>query len=211
MLPGVTKSGFPLFFLYKPSHFWRKHRADEGPFLKEEVNLINAVTEKLVNTLDRNQLVISLQEKEKELDSKAQYLEETNTALKVLLRHHQKEREDFEEGFLVNMEKFIFPYVEKLRKGGLKHEHKVYLNIIKSNLKDFMSPFARKLSAKLLALTPKEIQIANLIKLGKTSKEIAALLKASTGAIEFHRNNIRKKLGLKNKKIGLKSYLLSLA
>jgi DNA-binding CsgD family transcriptional regulator len=61
-----------------------------------------------------------------------------------------------------------------------------------------------------LNFTPTEIQIANLLRQGKTSKEIAEFINSSPKAVAFHRENIRKKLGLKNKKINLKSYLLSL-
>ena len=40
-----------------------------------------------------------------------------------------------------------------------------------------------------------------------TSKEICEILGSSEKVIAFHRQNIRKKLGLRNKKINLKSYL----
>jgi DNA-binding CsgD family transcriptional regulator len=74
----------------------------------------------------------------------------------------------------------------------------VYLNIIKSNLEDIVAPFLRQLSLNFSDLTPSEIQVAGLVKDGKTTKEIADLLNSSTGAVNFHRNNIRKKLGLRN-------------
>jgi len=151
-----------------------------------------------------------LSQQAKELKQQAEHLEEVNTALKVLLNRREEEREELEENILINVEKLILPYIEKMEKGRLKREYKTCLNIIKSNLKELISPFGRKLSAKHLALTPTEMRIADLVKLGETTKDIAGLLNVSSGAIEFHRNNIRKKFGLKNKKINLRSYLLSL-
>ncbi len=78
-----------------------------------------------------------------------------------------------------------------------------------SNLNNIISPFIRQLSFKFFNLTPMEIKVANLVKEGKTNKEIAELLCLSKNTILFHRYNIRRKLGLKNKKINLRSHLLS--
>jgi DNA-binding CsgD family transcriptional regulator len=60
-------------------------------------------------------------------------------------------------------------------------------------------------------LTPQEIQIVDLIKQGKNTKEIAGMLNASPNTIATHRNNIREKLNLRNAKVNLRSYLQSLS
>jgi DNA-binding CsgD family transcriptional regulator len=86
----------------------------------------------------------------------------------------------------------------------------VYVDIIESHLDDIVAPFLHQLSSKYTDLTPAEIKVASLVKDGKTTKEIADMSNSSTAAIDFHRNNLRKKLGLKNKKTNLRSYLLSL-
>ncbi len=152
----------------------------------------------------------ALHKRKEELKAQARNLEEMNTALKVLLKHREDDKAELEEKVLANVKELVLPYVEALKNTRLGGEQVAYTSIIESHLNDIISPFLRKLSSKYRGLTPKEIQIADLIKEGKTTKEIAGLLNASVRAVEFHRENIRAKLGLKNKKANLRSYLLSL-
>jgi len=104
----------------------------------------------------------------------------------------------------------VDPYLEKLKTRGLGKDELSLIHIIEDNLKNIVSPFLKNLTITQFNLTPKELQVANLIVEGRTTKEIAGFLNISTGAIDFHRNNIRKKLGLNNQKANLRSYLLSL-
>ena len=84
------------------------------------------------------------------------------------------------------------------------------VRILESHLKDVVSPFISKLSSKFIKLTPMEIKVADLIKGGNTNKEIATLLDLAENTVKAHRYHIRSKLGLKRKKINLRSYLRSL-
>jgi len=152
----------------------------------------------------------ALREREKELYLKTHNLEETNIALKVLLNRREEDKTELEEKILLNVKELVIPYLEKLKKNTLDEKQKIYISILESNLNDITSSFSHRLSSKFLNFTPTEIQIANLLRDGKTSKEIAELINSSPKAVAFHRENIRKKLGLKNKKTNLKSYLLSL-
>ena len=165
----------------------------------------------LTDSTERKRAEIALQEKEQKLERQAQHLEEVNTALKVLLEHREEEKKKSEENILSNVQKLIFPYIEKLENSRLDNKNKTYVDIIRSNLKELISPFGNTLSSKYAILTPTEIQIADLIKHGRASKEIASLLNVSPKAISFHRGNIRRKLDLVNKKINLRSHLQSLA
>jgi PAS domain S-box-containing protein len=159
---------------------------------------------------ERKRAELAIIERGKDLENKTHELEEVNAALKVLLKHRDEDKKDFEEKIVANVKKLVFPYVEKLHNSQLNDRQIVYLNIIKSNLVDIIAPFLHQLSSKYSDLTPNEIQIAGLVKDGKTTKEIAKLLNSSTGTIDFHRNNLRKKLGLLNTKTNLRSFLLSL-
>ena len=159
---------------------------------------------------ERKRAEFAIIERGKDLENKTHELEEVNAALKVLLKHRDEDKKDFEEKIVANVKKLVFPYIEKLHNSQLDDRQMVYLNIIKSNLVDIVAPFLHQLSSKYSDLTPSEIHIAGLVRDGKTTKEIADLFNSSTGTIDFHRNNLRKKLGLVNTKTNLRSFLLSL-
>ncbi|HOD36555.1 MAG TPA: PAS domain S-box protein [Syntrophales bacterium] len=164
----------------------------------------------LLDITERKKAEKELLVREEELKVKSRNLEELNTALKVLLKHREDDREELEERILSNVQELVIPYLEKLKRTPLKSDQLAYMGIIESNLDDILSPFLRKMTSKYLNLTPREIQIATLIREGRTTKEISEVLNISSRAVEFHRDNIRVKLGLKNKKANLRSFLLSL-
>ena len=152
----------------------------------------------------------ALEKREKELERKTASLEEVNTALRVLLKRREEDKTELEEKVLYNLKDLVLPYIAKLEQSRLSENQKSFLSILKSNLDDIVSPFSRRLAASHLNLTPREVQVANLLKEDKITKEIAELLYMSESSVEFHRHNIRKKLGLVGKKVNLRTYLQSL-
>ena len=147
---------------------------------------------------------------EVEVKKHRDHLEETNTALRVLLKRREEDKVELEEKVLSNVKDLVLPYLERLQKTSLNPSQMSCLGILESNLNDIVSPFSRKLSSKYLALTPTEIRVANLIKEGKTTKEIAEFMNLSDKTIQAHRDNIRKKTGIKHKKRNLRTYLMAL-
>jgi len=158
----------------------------------------------------RKQTEKKLEMREKELEQKTKNLEEVNAALKILLRERENDKKELEDKIVNNVKTLITPYIQKLKKCRLDVEATTYLEIIDANLNDIVSPFLQKAGLKYARLTSKELEIANLIKKGKGTKEIGDLLHISEGTIKFHRNNIRKKLGLLKEKVNLRAYLMSL-
>jgi ATP/maltotriose-dependent transcriptional regulator MalT len=158
---------------------------------------------------ERNLLKIqnALEEKVKE---RTQNLQESNVALEVLLKKREGDRRDVEDQVVLNIREVISPYIERLKASSLKERQKVYVEIIERNLKEITAPFMRGLSDTFHKLTPTEIQVINLVKQEKTTKEMANFLGISPRTVEYHRDNIRKKLGIANQKINLRSYLLSI-
>jgi DNA-binding NarL/FixJ family response regulator len=170
-------------------------------------DLEKAVLERTADLTTSNE---QLKAKKTELHRQTEELNELNSALKVLLNKREQDKDALEEKVLSNIKSVIRPYLEKLRQGRLNGQQITYLDILESNLNDIVSSFTRKLSSKYLGLSPMEIQVANLVKEGKQTKEIADMLNLSSNTIISHRYKIRSKLGLKNRKINLRTFLQSL-
>jgi len=161
---------------------------------------------------ERRMMENQLRTAEKELKLYSEELMGSNAALKALLRHKEEDQNEVENNILSNMKHIVLPYVAKLRKHEpFSKEGHAYLNILESNLRKIVSPFSNKLSSRYLNFTPREIQIADLIKDGKQDKEIMEVMNISSDTIKTHRRNIRNKLGITNKKINLKTKLMSFA
>jgi PAS domain S-box-containing protein len=180
------------------------------PLIDARTGDMKGVIEYVRDITDRKIIEEELRKREQELESEAHNLEEANIALKVLLQRRDEDRAELEDKILLNIKGLITPYLGKLKMSKLDESQKAYVAILESSLAQVTSSFLHRLSFRFSNFTPTEIQVANFLKQGKTNKEIGELLNSSSRTISFHRDNIRKKLGLKNKKINLKSYLLSL-
>jgi len=148
-----------------------------------------------------------LKENEKQLTAQSETLKETNAALRVLLKQRENDKREMEDVFMSNIKEMVLPYVHKMQKENMEMRHRAYLDVISSNLNELMAPFLNTI--RQLNFTPKEIEVASLIRDGKTTKEIAEIMSVATSAIDSHRNNIRMKLGLVNKDVNLRSYLMT--
>ena len=110
---------------------------------------------------------------------------------------------------MLNIRELVIPYIERMRESALDDRQKGCLDIMESTLKDIVAPFLRRMSLEFLNLTPSEIQVANMIKFGKTTKEIAGILNLSEKTVEFYRKSIRRKIGITNQSINLRTFLSS--
>ena len=141
-----------------------------------------------------------------ELAAGQKLLEDKNTALREVLRGIEGERNKLKDEIAINVNKLILPIVKRIRLKGVSR----YPDLLEKSLKNLVSSFGRRLTGKDFRLTPKEIEICNMVKSGLTTKEIAGLLDASRHTIDKHRNNIRKKFGLSKKGVNLTVFLQGL-
>jgi len=196
--PGIRIKG-------ENTYLWCK----ASPLYDSKGNIAGAI-EVFRDITERKLAEESLKKREQELEIKSHELEELNTALKVLLKRWEEDRGEFEERILANVRELILPYIEELKRKRLDNKDISYVKILESNLRNIISPFSHKLSYKYKNLTNREVRVADLIKEGKLSKEIADFLNITESAVNIYRYRMRKKLGLK-KKDNLREYLLSLA
>ena len=151
-----------------------------------------------------------LLESKQALEQRRQGLEEANIALKVLLRQREEDKLELEQKVLSNIKDLVFPYIEKLKRAPLRAKDKTNVQIIEDHLNEVISPLLHRLINLNILLTPQEMQVATLVKDGKSSKEIADILHVTEATVHFHRKNLRSKFGIKNKSTNLRSYLMSL-
>jgi PAS domain S-box-containing protein len=144
---------------------------------------------------------------EQRVEERTTELSESNIALKVVLKKREEDRMALADQVVSNTSKLVEPYLDRLKEGRLTEQQEQLVDILRANISEVTSPFANNFSAKLCRLTPAEIQVANLIKLGKGTKEIAGIMHLAPGTISIHRKNIRKKLNLTNQKTNLQTIL----
>jgi DNA-binding NarL/FixJ family response regulator len=162
--------------------------------------LENKVREKTADLLKINE-DLKMQQKE---------LKELNTTLSVLLRTLEQEKEAVETRMVENVTRCVIPYIERIKKGRLNESQKIDIDIAERNIREVVSPFINRISSPLLNLSQSEIQVANLIKQGMSTKEIASTMNLSVNTIMTHRAHIREKLNLKSKKESLYTHLASI-
>ena len=147
-------------------------------------------------------------ERTEELNRRSAKLEELNITLRTILEQRDQDSKLLEQRVVASINELVKPLLRTLRKTRSGAERESLLDIIASSLDEIISPFTSQLSGQKVRLTQTELQIAHCIRQGMRSKEIAALLNISKGTIDFHRNNIRRKLGIKDRKTSLRSHLI---
>jgi len=152
----------------------------------------------------------TLDELESRVQDRTFELQEINTALRVLLKNREEDQKNLQESLQSNINHLVMPFLNKLKLLESNGHCLEYLNVLEANLNNVTSPFINKLSEAYKSLSPRELQVAAMIKQGKSSKEIAEVFGISIGTVNSYRNNIREKLQLISTETNLRSFLLSL-
>ena len=208
-LPRLQRTEQTMRIFHKKRGEWRwvKFLSTSGYDAQGRVSHSNGIMFDVTEQIrDREELIA----KEEELQRQTENLARLNTALQVLVEHREKEMRDAEMNILAALERLVKPYLQDLAQSGLDQAQHINISIALANLDKISAPLARKLASRQGLLSSSEIRVADLIRNGKGTKEIAGLLGISINTVSFHRKNIRRKMGLTNQKANLASYLLSL-
>jgi DNA-binding CsgD family transcriptional regulator len=181
---------------------------DEGPFLKEERLLLDAIAEQIAKTAVRISAEQELKELNKQLTVERKALQEANAGLRAVMAKIEEEKMNINKNIQANVEKILMPILHALSL-ELPKSQKKYAEILRTNLEEITSPFINQLSRRFYSLTPTEIKICKLIYNGMRTKEIAQIQGVSVATINRHREHIRRKLDIVNRDINLTTYLQS--
>jgi PAS domain S-box-containing protein len=157
---------------------------------------------------ERKQAEDLLKQTADELQKQKEILTEKNIALKQILDHIESKTQDYRRKICRNLDEDLLPAMQRLKrkadsafKGEIEALEVAIKNILSKDLDDFKSRKSK--------LTPREMDICEMIKNGMSSKQICDQLNLSLVTVHKHREQIRKKLGITNKNINLSTYLRS--
>jgi DNA-binding CsgD family transcriptional regulator len=182
--------------------------SDEGPFLKEERALLDAVAEQVGTIATRMYAENELQETNRQLVLERKALQEANTALRIVLSRIEQEKQETYRDVNTNVEKVLKPILQSLAV-QLPPSQRNYVTMLETNLEEITSPFISRISRSYQAMTPTEISICNLVRNGMRTKEIAELRGISEATVNRHREKIRRKLKITNQDVNLVTFLQS--
>jgi PAS domain S-box-containing protein len=137
------------------------------------------------------------------LQQEKSHRREMYITLRNLMKAFEKEKKGLEGGIAHTIEAVLLPAIEKIKHESSPEIRESYLNILREQLIHLTKGFARELDGRFLRLSRSEIRVCRLIQDGLSSKEIAEAISVSFETIQTHRRNIRKKLGLKGRKVNL--------
>ncbi|UCE23692.1 MAG: helix-turn-helix transcriptional regulator, partial [Candidatus Zixiibacteriota bacterium] len=144
-----------------------------------------------------------------ELEVERQTLREKNTALKEILGQIEDEKKRMASQMHLNINRMALPILKALEQKTYP-EGGYFVALLRNCLSDITSPFIGTLESDFSNLTPRELEICQMIKSGFTSKQIAEALTTAVETVLKQRKMIRKKLGISNQKINLVTHLKSL-
>lgn len=160
-------------------------------------------------TQHKNNLKI-MQAADKALAAKVLELEETNKAIAMLTEEAEASAKEYKTKMARLISRLSRPYIESFQKTALNKNQKICMDFVASCLSDFEDYMPGQNDGLAESLNAKESEIARLVSIGCTSRDISQLLDIPKRSVDFYRAKIRKKLGFVPPGKNLSQYLTSL-
>ena len=180
---------------------------------KVKLTVLKEITERKKAEAELNRYRMNLEkiveERTAEIKAREKVLEEKNITLREILSQLEIEKKSMQDNIVCNINNLVLPVVRKLKNKVCDFDKK-HFEVLEDDLDKITSSFGKTLIRRKLKLTPREIEISDMIRAGFTTKEIAGSLNISPGTVSRHRENIRKKLNLSGKTINLSTFLTDL-
>jgi PAS domain S-box-containing protein len=152
----------------------------------------------------------ALEASHRELEEKAAALMDANTALRVLMDQREADRRALEQRVAENMQELVLPIVDRLRRSLGSRSEAVLVDVLwdtVTSVTQALGPLGTTGLPAGAGFTRRETEVANLVRLGRSTAEIAEALHLDPATVSFHRSNIRRKLGLSGRHPRLDTYL----
>jgi PAS domain S-box-containing protein len=156
--------------------------------------------------------------KQKEAEEKLRELNETlrreqvefvrkNVALNEVLQHMDQDKKNYRHEIAASVDNLLRPMLRKLREQGRVERREV--DQLQRSLDEVTGRDIDEYKNNVSKLTPRELDILELIRAGRSSKQIAEALGLSSQTIHKHRQSIRRKLQIDHREINLATFLRS--
>jgi len=135
-------------------------------------------------------------ELEKLVQERTIELSKTNNALRMMIEGVQTRVREEKQRISRNLEILVQPLMDQLKSEHLPEYVRPLVETLEVSLTKVLGDYTWNPSKLFSHFTPREMQVADLLKSGLSSKQIAAIMGVTVEAVNFHRQNIRKKLGI---------------
>jgi DNA-binding CsgD family transcriptional regulator len=182
--------------------------SEEPAIVDREERLVTSTATLLSEVLERMEMENVLRESTKVLQHQAGELEQKNAALREILSHIEYEKNRSVRDARAHVSMFIEPYLHRLRASSdLKPDERACVEQLERSFRDLFTQEADRVVRLADRLSPRELEICDLVRNGLTTKQISSFVHITEATVERHRNTIRKKLNLTGRKVNLTSYL----
>lgn len=150
---------------------------------------------------------MALSEANRKLTREISVRKSTEEALRLLIKGINEQTTQQEKKASLNLDLCVRPILNQLKSEEMSESSRLLVQSLENLLSQMYSAFGMKIAKSYSRLTPREIEICDLIVSGLTSKQIASILRVTPEAVFAHRVNIRKTLGLDSSQESLADWL----